>query len=234
MDSSSLDQSWLQYLPELLGENKTLTLSSGEHLLMNHSSFKLILETGSLKNASPTALLNSVIVHACIHACMHTCMHQLVHEWALMSVQIMVTVTSQGRILENLTGGGRHKIMPYSDNGLLKVVILFLLYNTFQWQLIFFLKPREGDRPPCPTSKYGPASLEQPCMQLTESSYRVWCISILLCSAGDQWLASGFQGETSESLSACSRTLNRSWTVLWNLCSLNLGKNAQCMWSTRG
>ena len=52
-------------------------------------------------------------------------------------------------------GGADTKLCP-SDNGLLKVVILFLLYNTFQWQLIFFLKPWEGDRPPCPMSKYGP------------------------------------------------------------------------------
>ena len=50
----------MQYLPELLGDSKTLTLSNGEHLLMNGANFKLIFETGSLENASPASLLNSV------------------------------------------------------------------------------------------------------------------------------------------------------------------------------
>lgn len=63
LDSSSLDHSWFQHLPELLGQNKTLTLSSGEHLLMDDASFKLIFETGDLKDASPAALLNSVTNH---------------------------------------------------------------------------------------------------------------------------------------------------------------------------
>ncbi len=64
----SLDSSWMQYLPELLGPNKSLTLSDGEHLLMNEASFKLVLETGSLEQASPASLLNSVserVVYNC-------------------------------------------------------------------------------------------------------------------------------------------------------------------------
>ena len=60
LDSSSMDHAWVQYLPELFGKNKTLTLSNGEHLLMDDTSFKLVFETGSLEQASPAALLNSV------------------------------------------------------------------------------------------------------------------------------------------------------------------------------
>ena len=59
----------------------------------------------------------------------------------------MYTHVPSGPYLRNWGGGGRYKSMPYSNNGLLKMVIIFLLYNTFQWQLIFFLKPREGDHP---------------------------------------------------------------------------------------
>ena len=67
MDSCSLDSVWMQYLPELLGESKTLTLSNGEHLLMNEANFKLIFETGNLEKASPAALLNSVCVLFLLH-----------------------------------------------------------------------------------------------------------------------------------------------------------------------
>ena len=60
LDSSSLNRSWIQYIPELLGESKTLTLSNGEHLRMKTACFKLIFETGTLEHASPAAILNSV------------------------------------------------------------------------------------------------------------------------------------------------------------------------------
>ena len=50
----------MQYLPELLGQNCTLTLLNGEHIQMNESCFKLILETGNLDEASPACLFNSV------------------------------------------------------------------------------------------------------------------------------------------------------------------------------
>ena len=51
---------WMQFLPELLGQSRTLTLANGEHLIMKERNFKLLFETGSLETASPAALLNCV------------------------------------------------------------------------------------------------------------------------------------------------------------------------------
>ena len=50
----------MQYLPELLGSSKSLTLGNGERLAMSEGSFKLLFETGDLEQASPAALLNMV------------------------------------------------------------------------------------------------------------------------------------------------------------------------------
>ena len=55
-----LEDEWGQYLAELLAKDKVFTLSNGEQLKMNESSFKLIFETGSLDHASPALLLDIV------------------------------------------------------------------------------------------------------------------------------------------------------------------------------
>ena len=51
---------WMQFLPELLGQSKTLSLVNGEHLVMKERNFKLLFETGNLDSASPASLLNCV------------------------------------------------------------------------------------------------------------------------------------------------------------------------------
>ena len=53
---------WLHFLPELLGQSKTITLANGEHLVMKERNFKLLFETGSLEAASPSSLLNCVSI----------------------------------------------------------------------------------------------------------------------------------------------------------------------------
>ena len=50
----------MQFLPELLGQSRTVTLANGEHLIMKERNFKLLFETGSLETASPASLLNCV------------------------------------------------------------------------------------------------------------------------------------------------------------------------------
>lgn len=50
----------MQFLPELLGQSKTLSLANGEHLVMKERNFKLLFETGNLNSASPVSLLNCV------------------------------------------------------------------------------------------------------------------------------------------------------------------------------
>lgn len=57
-----LNDTWGQYLAELLGRDKVFTLSNGELLKMNDSSFKLIFETESLEQASPAMLMDSVSI----------------------------------------------------------------------------------------------------------------------------------------------------------------------------
>ena len=55
-----LGSAWAQCLPELLGRSRSLTLGNGEHLYMSEASLKLIVETGSVDQVSPAALLNCV------------------------------------------------------------------------------------------------------------------------------------------------------------------------------
>ena len=56
----SLQPTWMDYLTELIGKSKTLTLSNGEHLFLKVRNLKIIFETGSLQKASPASLLNCV------------------------------------------------------------------------------------------------------------------------------------------------------------------------------
>lgn len=51
---------WMEVIPELLGQSRTLTLGNGEHLFMSQNKLKLIFETGNLEQASPACLLNCV------------------------------------------------------------------------------------------------------------------------------------------------------------------------------
>jgi hypothetical protein len=56
----SMSSPWMQLLPELVGQSRTLTLANGEHMLMNQRNFKLLFETGNLNSASPACMLNCV------------------------------------------------------------------------------------------------------------------------------------------------------------------------------
>ena len=55
-----LDDVWGQYLTGLLDRDKVITLSNGEQLRMDESSFKLMFESGSMSQASPSILLDVV------------------------------------------------------------------------------------------------------------------------------------------------------------------------------
>ena len=93
-------------------------------------------------------------------------------------------VCQQGHICMGGGGGGggaRHKIMPYSDNGLLKLVIIFpIIQHLSMAAYIFPQTYREGDRPPPPALPLNTALVSH------TSSVTILCMHIIRTTV--QWI----------------------------------------------